>query len=196
MTNSMLSASFYLRKDVEQLARELLGKHLHFRDMVVRIVETEAYRAPDDRACHAYGNKRTPRTETMFLPGGHAYIYLCYGIHHLFNIVTGPKDEAHAVLIRAVEPIKGLEKMRQKRNYPKKDQSLTNGPGKWTQALGLTTALDGQSLLTDELFLTKGETVSDSEILTSKRIGVDYAGECADRPWRFFLKDSDFVSKK
>ncbi|HKK88415.1 MAG TPA: DNA-3-methyladenine glycosylase [Saprospiraceae bacterium] len=196
MTNSMLSASFYLRKDVEQLARALLGKHLHFRDMVVRIVETEAYRAPDDRACHAYGNKRTPRTETMFLPGGHAYIYLCYGIHHLFNIVTGPKDEAHAVLIRAVEPIKGLEKMRQKRNYPKKDQSLTNGPGKWTQALGLTTALDGQSLLTDELFLTKGETVSDSEILTSKRIGVDYAGECADRPWRFFLKDSDFVSKK
>jgi len=196
MTNSMLSASFYLRKDVEQLARELLGKHLHFRDMIVRIVETEAYRAPDDRACHAYGNKRTPRTETMFLPGGHAYIYLCYGIHHLFNIVTGPKDEAHAVLIRAVEPIKGLEKMRQKRNYPKKDQSLTNGPGKWTQALGLTTALDGQSLLTDELFLTKGETVSDSEILTSKRIGVDYAGECADRPWRFFLKDSDFVSKK
>jgi len=192
----MLSASFYLRKDVEQLARALLGKHLHFRDMVVRIVETEAYRAPDDRACHAYGNKRTPRTETMFLPGGHAYIYLCYGIHHLFNIVTGPKDEAHAVLIRAVEPIKGLEKMRQKRNYPKKDQSLTNGPGKWTQALGLTTALDGQSLLTDELFLTKGETVSDSEILTSKRIGVDYAGECADRPWRFFLKDSDFVSKK
>ena len=196
MKDSRLSASFFLKKDVVQLARELLGKHLHYKDMVVRIVETEAYRAPDDRACHAYGNKRTPRTATMFLPGGHAYIYLCYGIHHLFNIVTGTKDEAHAVLIRAVEPLEGLEKMRQNRNYPKKDPSLTNGPGKWTQAMGLTTAWDGQYLRSNNLFLTHGEEVCDHQIVTKKRIGVDYAGECADRPWRFYLKESKYVSKK
>ncbi len=185
-----------MRKDVVQLARELLGKHLHFQDMVVRIVETEAYRAPDDRACHAYQNNRTPRTETMYLPGGHAYIYLCYGIHHLFNIVTGPKDEAHAVLIRAVEPVKGLEIMRQRRKHPKKDQTLTNGPGKWTQAMGITRTLDATSLLEGPLALTEGLNVDPDQIVERTRIGVDYAGECADRPWRFYMEGSKYVSKK
>ena len=124
----MLPAHFYTRPDVVQVAKDLLGKYLvtNFEGQVTsgKIVETEAYRAPDDRASHAFGNRRTARTEVMFAEGGHAYVYLCYGIHHLFNVVTGPSEMAHAVLVRAVQPVDNVELMLARR--------LTAGPGSLT----------------------------------------------------------------
>ena len=209
-TGERLPLEFYTRTDVVQVACDLLGKVLVTEFDGLRtsgiITETEAYRAPDDRACHAFGNRRTVRTEVMFQEGGRAYIYLCYGIHHLFNVVTAPSGMAHAVLIRAVEPIEGLEIMLRRRNLPieKSDQffelptNLTTGPGALSQALGLTTRWTGQSLLApDSPVWIEGSRVeiSGNEIMAGKRIGVDYAGECAGWPWRFWLKNSQFVKK-
>ncbi|MCC7504436.1 MAG: DNA-3-methyladenine glycosylase [Saprospiraceae bacterium] len=197
-----LSADFYLRTDVLQVSRALLGKVLVTQFEGVRtaglITEVEAYRAPDDRACHAWNNRRTNRTEVMFREGGTAYIYLCYGIHHLFNVVTGPEDTAHAILVRAVEPLEGIEIMRQRRKNPP-DARLTTGPGALSQALGLTTAWTGQSLLlpdTPVWIEDRGRIIPDAHIAAGPRIGVDYAGECAAWEWRFWLRDSAFVSRK
>jgi DNA-3-methyladenine glycosylase len=199
---SRLGADFYLRTDVVQIARELLGKVLVTEfdgtRTAARISETEAYRAPDDRACHAFGNRRTARTEVMFGPGGHAYIYLCYGIHHLFNVVTAPAGVAHAVLVRAAEPLEGEPIMRERRGWPpaqKASPRLTTGPGALAQALGLTTHRAGQSLLKQDSPIwieDDGVEVLPAQISVGKRIGVDYAGECADWPWRFWLRDSRF----
>ena len=198
----LLSRSILLSEDVVSIARELIGKEIvtsiegiHCR---ARITETEAYRAPEDRASHAYGNRRTARTETMFAEPGTAYIYLCYGIHHLFNVVTGPGGTAHAVLIRAVEPIDNIEAMLARRNFSKSVPALTAGPGRWTLAMGITTALNGIHLLHEEspvqLFTGRG-LLSGEEIRTSPRIGVDYAGESAAWPWRFFIHQSPWVSR-
>lgn len=196
----MLSSSFYTRTDVVQIARELLGKVLvttfDGRRTAGMITETEAYRAPDDRACHAYNDRRTARTEVMFAEGGHAYVYLCYGIHHLFNVVTGPRDTAHAVLIRAVEPLEGIEWMLERRrmknpNHP----GLTTGPGALAQALGITTQWTGQNMLLPDSPVwieDRGISIAESAIVAGKRIGVDYAGECAEWPWRFWLQDSKY----
>jgi DNA-3-methyladenine glycosylase len=203
-----LTADFYQRSDVVQIARELLGKLLvtefEGQRTAGRIIETEAYRAPDDRACHAYNNRRTARTEVMFQAGGRAYIYLCYGIHHLFNVVTGPEDSAHAVLIRAIEPLEGLELMRQRRNTkeqttPSDDRRLCAGPGTLSQALGLHTDFTGQSLLAPDSPVwieASAELKLEQEISAGPRIGVGYAGECAAWPWRFWLKNPDFKSSK
>lgn len=202
-----LSPAFYLRSDVVQVARDLLGKVLvtEFEGQKTAgiITETEAYRAPDDRACHAFGNRRTARTEVMFREGGRAYIYLCYGIHHLFNVVTAPENEAHAVLIRAIEPLEGVDVMRQRRNLESLNSGktlvrMTVGPGALSQALGLTTEWTGQSLLTPDSPVwieDREKIVLENEIAAGKRIGVDYAGECAEWPWRFWLKNSAFVKK-
>jgi DNA-3-methyladenine glycosylase len=199
-----LPLEFYTRTDVVQIARELLGKvlvtEIDGQRTAGRITETEAYRAPDDRACHAFGNRRTARTEVMFQEGGRAYIYLCYGIHHLFNVVTGPEDMAHAVLIRAIEPVEGSDVMRQRRcgSREKHLSKLTTGPGTLSQALGVTTGFTGQSLFKpDTPIWIEGTAVeiSDNEIASGPRIGVDYAGECAAWPWRFWLKNSPFVKK-
>ena len=202
-----LPLEFYTRTDVTQVARDLLGKILVTDFDGLRtagmITETEAYRAPDDRASHAFGNRRTPRTEIMFQEGGRAYIYLCYGIHHLFNVVTAPEESAHAVLIRAVEPIEGVELMLKRRNrYANGDlrvsPPLTTGPGAMAQALGLTMKWNGQSFLTPDTPVwieDRGAVISENDLLAGKRIGVDYAGECADWPWRFWLKNSKFVKK-
>ncbi len=195
-----LEHNFYLRTDVVQVARDLLGKVLvtNFdgRRTSGMITETEAYRAPDDRACHAYNNRRTARTEVMFGTGGTAYIYLCYGIHHLFNVVTAPENTAHAVLIRAVEPLEGIEWMQERRNGKRaNDSTLTTGPGAMSQALGLTTKRTGQSLLLPDAPIwleDRGMMIADEHIASGKRIGVDYAGECADWPWRFWLRDSRY----
>jgi DNA-3-methyladenine glycosylase len=180
--------------DVVQLAQDLLGCGLCTHIGGIRttgiITETEAYRAPEDRASHAYGNRRTRRTEVMFAAGGHAYIYLCYGIHHLFNVVTGPEGMAHAVLVRAVWPVEGLETMLQRRRMTRWRPGLTTGPGVLSQALGLTTALNGQPLFEADgpVWLTpRTFTISRAIIQSSPRIGVDYAGECAAWPWRFFI---------
>lgn len=202
-----LSREFYLRQDVVQVARDLLGKvlvtefgGLHTSGL---ITETEAYRAPDDRACHAYGNRRTPRTEVMFWEGGHAYIYLCYGMHHLFNVVTGPEDMAHAVLVRAIEPLEGVDMMLARRYptqplSPKIRPALTTGPGALAQALGLHSSKTGQSLLASDTPVwieDRGVSVPETRITTGPRIGVESAGECATWPWRFWLQDSVFVKR-
>jgi DNA-3-methyladenine glycosylase len=189
----LLPPSFYLRTDVVQIAQDLLGKILLTElDGVIsfgRILETEAYRAPDDRACHAYGNKRTARTETMFAEGGIAYIYLCYGIHHLFNVVTAPQDTAHAVLIRAIQPIENQELMLLRRKMKKANSKLSAGPGTLSQALGITTALNGISLLSEESAIRiydDGFILDKNLMKVGPRIGVDYAEECAAWEWRFW----------
>jgi len=190
---------FFTRHDVVQIAKDLLGCYL-ITEMegirtIGRISETEAYRAPDDRACHAYGNRRTPRTETMFHEGGHAYIYLCYGIHHLFNVVTGPKETAHAVLIRAIEPVEGVDTMLLRRNMQQVKPALTTGPGAMSQALGLSTALDKQYLLAPDSPIrlqNRNALLTDSDIIAAPRIGVNYAGDCAAWEWRFYLKASNY----
>ena len=145
-----LTTDFYLADDVVMQAQRLLGKLLvsntNNQLTIGRIVETEAYRAPDDKACHAYNNRRTKRTEIMFRQGGTAYITLCYGIHHLFNVVTGPEGVAQAVLIRGIEPLVGIDLMLERRNMTKLEPRLTAGPGALSKAMGITTALHGSSL--------------------------------------------------
>ena len=197
----MLPAHFYTRPDVVQVAKDLLGKYLvtNFEGQVTsgKIVETEAYRAPDDRASHAFGNRRTARTEVMFAEGGHAYVYLCYGIHHLFNVVTGPAEMAHAVLVRAVQPVDNVERMLARRRMEKLERRLTAGPGSLTEALGIRTAHTGLSLLdlNSPIWLEdRGEVVLEENIVASPRVGVGYAGECAAWPWRFRIKDSVWTS--
>ncbi len=197
----MLPLHFFTRTDVVQVAKDLLGKYLvtHFEGELTsgKIVETEAYRAPDDRACHAFANRRTARTEVMFAEGGHAYVYLCYGIHHLFNVVTGPPEMAHAVLIRAVQPVDNVELMLARRNMEALERRLTAGPGALTEALGIRTAHTGLSLLdpTGPIWLEdRGEVVLEENIVASPRVGVAYAGECAEWPWRFRIKNSQWTS--
>jgi len=191
----------YQSEDVLGLARQLLGKTLvtSLDGKICRgiIAETEAYRAPDDRACHAYGNKITPRTLTMFGRGGTAYIYLCYGIHHLFNVVTGPEGTAHAVLIRALIPQEGIEFMLERRKHKQLNYKLTRGPGALSVALGIHTKMNGTHLLTSNSairILNTGLHLSTEDISQSPRIGVGYAGESALLPWRFYVKNCPWVS--
>lgn len=185
---SILEKSFYTRTDVLVIARELLGKWLMTKINGLltggMIIETEAYKGPEDLACHAYGNRRTQRTEIMFAEGGHAYVYLCYGIHHLFNIVTGPKNTPHAVLIRALKPDCGIDHMENRRS---KNRQLTAGPGVLCQALGITRIHNGTPLLTPDLIWIEDRGFTPMQIRESQRIGVDYAGEDALLPWRFHL---------
>jgi DNA-3-methyladenine glycosylase len=202
MKDRRLGRAFYTRNDVVQVARDLLGTVLVADIDGVRcsgrIVESEAYRGPDDRACHAWMNRRTPRTEVMFREGGHAYIYLCYGVHHLFNVVTAAEDAPHAVLIRAIEPIENVEIMLRRRNFQKLEHRLTAGPGALSQALGIHTRFNGVSLLdpSSPLWIELGDTpVGASDIAAGPRVGVESAGESARLPWRFWLKRSPFVSR-
>ncbi|MBV6428347.1 MAG: putative 3-methyladenine DNA glycosylase [Haliscomenobacter sp.] len=202
MVSDRLPQSFYLGEDVVFLAKALLGNVLvtefNGQRSAGRIVETEAYRGPDDRACHAFNNRRTPRTEVMFGPGGHAYVYLCYGIHHLFNIVTGPEDAAHAVLIRGVEPLDNLALMLERRHLTKPAPPLTAGPGALAQALGIRTIHSGLPLFAPEspIWLEdRGLTPSPESIVAGTRVGVEPAGTCALRPWRFSIKGSPWVSR-
>ena len=198
-----LPAEYYHSEDVNFMARDLLGKFLvtkidgHITSGM--IIETEAYRGPDDRACHAYNNRRTARTEVMFKAGGHAYIYICYGMHHLMNIVTGPVEYAHAVLIRALEPADGIELMAARRNMREDDFRLTKGPGALSVALGLTSLMSGMSLHSPKTNLwveDRGIILKDEQVCTSKRIGVESAGEAAHWPWRYFVKGNKYVSAK
>jgi DNA-3-methyladenine glycosylase len=194
-----LDNSFYRRSDVVQIAKDLLGKILitHFDNQPTtgRIVETEAYNGIVDKASHAYSGRRTTRTEVMFGEAGVAYIYLCYGIHHLFNVVTNKKDVPHAVLVRALEPLDGIPVMLQRTGKQKLDHTLTRGPGNLSRALGLATHYTGTSLLTDELFIgDDGYRPRKSGIGVSPRIGVDYAEEDAVLPYRFFIKGNKYVS--
>lgn len=188
-----LPLSFFERKDVVKIARELLGKVLitQFDGALTsgRITETEAYNGVIDKASHAYGGRRTRRTEIMFGEPGMAYVYLCYGIHHLFNVVTNAKDVPHAVLIRSIEPMEGIPIMLERMNRTKPYPAFGKGPGNVSKALGLRTAHTGASLQGDEMFIASDNyKVKASQIEVSKRIGVDYAAEDALLPYRFVLK--------
>jgi len=200
-TGKRLEKAFYTREDVVQISKDLLGKVLvtNFNQQLTagKIVETEAYRAPDDKACHAYQNKLTNRTKIMFEPGGCAYIYLCYGIHHLFNVVTAKAGMAHAVLIRAIEPLDNVSLMLARRTISKATRQLTGGPGVMSKAMGITKAYTGVTLLTKESPIwveDRGFLVPEKDINASPRVGVDYAEECASWNWRFRLKNSKWTS--
>ncbi|UXP31731.1 DNA-3-methyladenine glycosylase [Reichenbachiella agarivorans] len=193
---NIIPKSFYQGDDVVKIAKQLIGKtlvtHLDGQLCKGKIVETEAYRGWGDKACHASEGKRTPRTETMYLAGGCAYVYLCYGIHHLFNVVTNVAGKADAVLIRAIEPIEGMDSMVARTNHQTK---VSNGPGKLCKAMGIDMRLNKKELNSELLWIEDAKAVELKDLVISTRVGVGYAGEDALLPWRFYLKDNDWVSK-
>jgi len=188
----LLDLSFYTRDDVVQISRQLLGKVLctNLSGGITRaiITETEAYAGVGDKASHAYGGRRTARTEPMFGQGGIAYVYLCYGIHHLFNVVTGARDIPHAILVRAGKPLQGTATMLERRGKSRADRTLLAGPGSLSQAMGITTALTGLSLREDLVWIEDHQIVVDeSAINIGPRVGVGYAEDDASRPYRFIV---------
>ena len=196
---SKLPLSFYQRENVVEIARELLGKVLvtNWNNAFTsgRIVEVEAYEGTIDRASHAYGGRRTARTEIMYKAGGFAYVYLCYGIHHLFNVVTHFEDTPHAILVRALEPLEGIELMLERTGKAKADHSITRGPGNLTRALGIFAHHTGYSLLSKQIHICDdGVRLPASAIGASGRIGVGYAGTHAEWPYRFYQKGNPYVS--
>jgi DNA-3-methyladenine glycosylase len=196
-----LPKAFYERTDVVAITKELLGKVLvsDFENQLTagRIVEAEAYNGPYDKAAHSYNNRRTRRTEVMYKSGGVAYIYLCYGIHQMFNIVTNLQDAPNAILIRALEPLAGIDIMLARTKKSKASYDLTRGPGNVAKALGLHTSQSGMSLQSDELYLAyDGIKYEEEKVIATPRVGVDYAAEDALLPYRFIVKDSKYVSGK
>jgi DNA-3-methyladenine glycosylase len=198
-STAKLPREFYTRPNVLNVARDLLGKLLVVparNGMRVSglIVEAEAYRGPQDRAAHSYGGRRTKRTETMYGIGGTAYVFFVYGMYNQFNVVTNAGDIPHAVLIRALEPVEGIALMR-KRRQRDGDHNLTNGPGKLCIAMGIDRKLDAADLLGHRVWLEQGRTVRRTQIASGPRVGIDYAGEWVDKPWRFWIKDNPYVSR-
>ena len=195
-----LPFSYYQNPDVIFLAKDLLGKVL-FTEIEGEttagiIVETEAYFGAQDKASHAYGNRRTNRTETLYNEGGISYVYLCYGIHHLFNVVTSVKDEPHAVLIRAVEPLIGTEIMEIRRKMPFTKPAVSSGPGSAAKALGIDRSFNKKDLTGEEIWIEdQGIRYPSDQIAAVPRVGVAYAQEDAFLPWRFFVKNNKYVSK-
>ena len=195
-----LSREFYTRADTLQIARELLGKTLVVPTetgarVSGKIVETEAYCGIEDKAAHSYNNRRTKRTETMFAVGGTVYIFFIYGMYFQFNVVAGEKDVPHAVLIRAVEPVENIEIMRERRGKMK-DANLTSGPGKLCIALNIGREFNQADLLGEQVWIEDANEISADKIVAGKRVGIDYAEEYAEKPWRFWIKDNPFVSQK
>lgn len=195
-----LKRSFYLREDTLTIARNLLGKLLVVPDengerISGMIVEVEAYLGETDRAAHSFGGRRTPRNETTYLKGGLVYVFFIYGMYYQLNIVTGPAEIPHVVLIRAIEPVEGIETMRFRRGEMK-DRNLTSGPGKLCIALGIDRDLNGENLLAKRIWLEDHTTFTADDIAAGTRIGIDYAGEDAEKPWRFWVNGNEFVSKK
>jgi DNA-3-methyladenine glycosylase len=202
-----LPREFYLRDDTLLVARALLGKTLVVpaetgERVSGKIVEAEAYLGAIDKAAHSYGNRRTKRTETMFSIGGTVYIFFIYGMYFQFNVVVGAVDSPHAILIRAVEPIEGIEIMRDRRRLKSKrsdlkipDKNLTSGPGKLCIALGIDKTFNNEDLLGEKVWIEEGAKIPDEQVAFGKRIGIDYAQEYAEKPWRFWVKDNPFVSR-
>ncbi len=193
-----LDLSFYQQKSVTLVARMLLGKGLFTtvrgKTTAGIIVETEAY-SHTERGCHAFQNRMTKRNEVMFGEGGHSYVYLCYGMHHLFNVVTNREGIADAVLIRALEPIEGLNLM-MKRMGTTNSSRITSGPGKLSKAMGIDRTSNGIAVDSIHLWIADlGTNLPSRNILSSPRIGIDYAGEDALLPWRFTIKGNSWVSK-
>ena len=195
-----LPLAFYARADVLAVARDLLGKVLVVparggARVAGIIVETEAYRAPEDRASHAWNGRRTRRTETMYGPGGTAYVYFVYGMYHQFNVVTNVAGVPHAVLIRALEPVEGLAVMRRRRPG-RPDRELTNGPGRLCLALGIDRSHDRADLRGDGVWVEEGpRPLARRAVTRGPRVGIDYAGEWAVRPWRFWVRGNPWVSR-
>ena len=200
-----LPPSFY-RRPAEEVARDLLGcllvRDLAGERLVLRLVETEAYLGAPDRASHAWGGRRTPRNESLYLPGGHAYVYFIYGMHFCLNAVTGERDIGSAVLLRAGEPVEGEERMRENRGLIRSPSpraprpgDLAGGPGKLCQALGVGRELDGVPLDRPPLWIARGKPVEPAEVVAGPRIGVDYAGEAAGWPLRFMVRGNRHVSR-
>lgn len=195
-----LSPEYYQNEDVVSLAKDLLGKVLYTKigEEITAgiIVETEAYFGVKDKASHAYGGRRTRRTETMYGEGGVAYVYLCYGMHHLFNVVTSVKDDPHAVLIRGIEPILGLEIIEQRRNMSRLKGAISAGPGSAAKALGIDKTFNAKNLSGEEIWIEDhGIRYAEEDIAATPRVGIAYAKEHALLPWRFFVKGNKYVSK-
>ncbi len=196
-----LQQDFYYQTDVTAIARDLLGKLLvtTFDGVITsgRIVETEAYCGATDRACHAYPNKLTKRTKVMFQSGGIAYVYLCYGLHHLFNVVCNKNGVADAILVRAIEPVEGVHLMMERRKLTTISTRISAGPALVSQALGITTQHNATDLRGELIWIEDdGFELSDQQIFETTRIGVDYAGEDALLPWRYYIEDNNWVSKR
>lgn len=196
-----LSLDFYLDEDVVSLSKNLLGKFLltdlHGEGITGgMIVETEAYNGVIDKASHAHGNRRTKRTQIMYSEGGVAYVYMIYGFHFLFNVITNIAEIPHAVLIRAIEPTEGIDVMLARRGHEALSPKLTSGPGLLSKALGITKTENGESLLEDKIWIEdRGMKISKNQILASPRVNVGYAEEDALLPWRFRVKDNPYSSK-
>lgn len=194
-----LPIQFYERPDVVLIAKELTGKIIvtKFNGVITsgRIVETEAYIGLLDKASHSFGGKRTARNEHMYAAPGTAYVYICYGMHHLFNVVTNKKNIPDAVLIRALEPLQGIEMMLLRTGKKTLDNSLTKGPGNAAKALGITKNISGTNLVKNEIYIAEDDfMISNKLIGVSRRIGVESSGEAALLPYRFYVKGNRFVS--
>ena len=194
-----LPREFYTRAHVLKVARDLLGKQLvvptrNGARVAGIIAETEAYRGPEDRASHAFGGRRTPRTETMYGPGGTAYVYFIYGMYNQFNVITNVEDIPHAVLVRALEPVEGLDVIRRRRRG-RSEYELTSGPGRLCIAMGIDRGLDKADLLGERVWIEEGVSISPRQIARGPRVGIDYAEKWVRKPWRFWIKDNPFVSR-
>ena len=195
--SNKLSPNYYLHPEVVFLAQDLLGKIIYTnikgQTASGMIVETEAYKSVNDQASHAYLNKRTKKNETMYYKGGIAYVYICYGIHHLFNIVTNLENIPDAILIRAIEPIDGIEIM-QSRAPKRTIKKITSGPGKLSKALGINMSINGKKLTKNKIWLENYKDSSDFKIIKKPRIGISYAQGDAKLKWRFYMKNNQHVS--
>ena len=194
-----LERAFFTRTDTLRVARDLLGKLLVVpttdgRRVSGMIVETEAYLGELDKAAHSYGGRRTARNETTYAEGGHVYVFFVYGMYYQLNLVTGLINHPHVVLIRAVEPVEGIEVMRGRRGAMK-DKNLTSGPGKLCIAFDITRKLNGADLMGDRIWVEDHRNLKKSEIESGPRVGIDYAEEFVDVPWRFWYKESPYVSR-
>ena len=197
--SNKIPLSFYKNKDVLAVAQSLLGKSIFtmIDGMLTGgiITETEAYAGKTDKASHAYGGRRTQRTETMYMPGGYSYVYFTYGMHHLFNIVTSLQDDPQAVLIRGIIPTEGIDIQEKRRNQNGK--YLANGPAKLCQALGITLKQNCIPLSEDVIWLQdQEEIIKQTDIIICPRVGVDYAGEDVLLPYRFIWNHPDYKSAK
>jgi DNA-3-methyladenine glycosylase len=197
--NKKLPREFYTRADVLAVARDLLGKKLVVPSrsgarVAGLIVESEAYRGPEDRASHAFGGRRTQRTETVYGAGGTAYVYFIYGMYNQFNVVTNVANIPHAVLVRALEPVEGLDVIRRRRRG-RSEYEMTSGPGRLCIAMGIDRGLDKADLLGDRVWIEEGVSVSPRQIACGPRVGIDYAEKWVSKPWRFWVRDNPFVSR-
>ena len=199
MSPTRLNREFFVRKDTLRIAGDLLGKLLVVPDangerVSGMIVETEAYLGVDDKAAHSYGGRRTARNEITYAEGGHVYVFFVYGMYYQLNLVAGFVDHPHVILIRAVEPVEGIEIMRERRGEMK-DTNLTSGPGKLCIAFGIDRGLNGDDLHGDRIWVEEYRNFRKPEILSGPRVGIDYAEEFIEMPWRFWVKGNPYVSK-